>query len=413
VVTVTIATQHEQGETDINQRFLSYVAWAAVLLLPAMALAGETAPKHKSTSIQVAAATADWKALIRAAKREGKVEVNLGGQMPRKLRTVMPAFTEKYGIKVNFKTGGSRGHRARMFAERKMGRHVVDVWIGGANGALAALYPRKLLVPLPDLLIDPEAKDQSLWYKGKHHYTDPEGKLIFTWGASPSHNVSFNTKLVKPGEIKSCQDLLNPKWKGKIVSWVPYRTGTAASAVPMFLNPKIGEKWFRRWATEMKVTIVRDSRQGAEWVALGRYAIGMFGLSTQAKSMSDQGFPIQAYLPHPMAEGEVLSASAANLYAIKNPPNPNARTLFINWVLSKEAQTLFIKLGQTSDSLRRDVDNKIIAPQYRINPKHKYHVPFSDPVYISSQSKVIKKLRRIMKDAGYKTKKRKRKKKKK
>jgi ABC-type Fe3+ transport system substrate-binding protein len=397
----------------MKQGFLSSVAWAAVLLLPAMALAGETAPKAESASTQVAAATADWKTLVRAAKREGKVEVNLGGQMPRKLRTAMPAFTKKYGIKVNFKTGGSRGHRARMFAERKMGRFEVDVWIGGANGALAAIYPKKLLVSLPELLIDPKVKDQSLWYKGKHHYTDPERRLIFTWGASPSYNVSFNTKLVKADEIKSYQDLLNPKWKGKIVSWVPYRTGTAASAVPMFLNPKIGEKWFRRWATEMKVTIVRDSRQGAEWVALGRYAIGMFGLSTQAKSMSDQGFPIQAYLPHPMAEGEVLSASAANLYAIKNPPNPNARTLFINWALSQEAQTLFIKLGQTSDSLRRDVDNKIIAPQYRINPKRKYYVPFSDPVYITSQRKVIKKLRRIMKDAGYKTKKRKRKKKKK
>jgi hypothetical protein len=246
----------------MKQGFLSSVAWAAVLLLPAMALAGETAPKAESASTQVAAATADWKTLVRAAKREGKVEVNLGGQMPRKLRTAMPAFTKKYGIKVNFKTGGSRGHRARMFAERKMGRFEVDVWIGGANGALAAIYPKKLLVSLPELLIDPKVKDQSLWYKGKHHYTDPERRLIFTWGASPSYNVSFNTKLVKADEIKSYQDLLNPKWKGKIVSWVPYRTGTAASAVPMFLNPKIGEKWFRRWATEMKVRHVRPQHPG-------------------------------------------------------------------------------------------------------------------------------------------------------
>jgi iron(III) transport system substrate-binding protein len=261
------------------------------------------------------------------------------------------------------------------------------------------LLPKDLLVELPDLLIDPKVKDPRLWYKGKHHYSDPHGKFIFTWGASPSYNVSFNTKMVKAEEIKSYADLLDPKWKGKIVSWSPARTGTAASTVPMYLNPKIGEKWFRRWINEMDIKFVRDSRQGAEWVAAGRYAIGMFGMSTQAKALEDQGFPIQAYLPHPMAEGQVLSASAANIYAIKNPPNPNARTLFINWALSKEAQELFIKTGQTSDSLRRDVSNKVIAPQYRIDPKADYIVPFADPEYIRRNREILKKLRRMVKAA--------------
>ena len=374
------------------------------LLITGPVVAGISALCLLITSLPAMAASSEWQDLIKAAQREGKVEVNLGGQMPRKLRTAMPAFEKKDGIKVNFKTGGSRSQRARMFAERKLGRYLVDVWIGGANGALAKLLPKKLLVSLPELLLDPKVKDQSLWYKGKHHYTDPFGRYIFTWGASPSYNVSFNTKLVKPGEIKSYADLLDPKWKGKIVSWSPARTGTAASSIPMYLNPKIGEKWFRRWAEEMDVTIVRDARQGAEWVAMGRYAIGMFGISTQAKSLEDQGFPIQAYLPHPMAEGQVLSASAANIYAIKNPPNPNARTLFLNWALSKEAQSKFIKLGQTSDSLRRDVSNKVIAPQYRIDPKAKYFVSFSNPEYISRQKKIMKKLRGIVKKARKKKK---------
>jgi ABC-type Fe3+ transport system substrate-binding protein len=407
-----------KGESIMYRGFFSTQALAiaaAFTLAPAAAQAEGNATDGARAPVQVAAADVmkKWKDLIRAAKREGKVEVNLGGQMPRKLRKAMPAFTEKYGIKVNFKTGGSRGHRARMFAERKMGRYSVDVWIGGANGALAAIYPKKIMVSLPELLIDPQVTNQKLWYKGKHHYTDPQKRYIFTWGASPSYTVAFNTKMVKEGEIKSYKDLLNPKWKGKIVSWMPYRTGTAATTVPMFLNPNLGEKWFRRWANEMDVTIVRDSRQGAEWVAMGRYAIGMFGMSTQAKSMEDQGFPIQAYLPYPMAEGEVLSASAANLYAIKNPPNPNARTLFINWALSKEAQSLFIKIGQTSDSLRMDVDHKLIAKQYRFRSDRKYYIPFEDPAYIANNKMVLKKLRKIMKEAGYKTSRKKRKKKKK
>jgi iron(III) transport system substrate-binding protein len=355
-----------------------------------------------TVSAQVAAATPEMEKLIAAAKKEGKVEVILSGQVPRKLRAAMPAFEAKYGVKINFQTGSGRKHAERILAERRVGRFTLDVWLGGANTALVQLLPNKALASFPELLVDPEVKDPKLWYRGRHHYTDPEHRFIFTWGASPAYNISYNTKLVKPQEIKSYHDLLSPKWKGKIVSWSPGAQGTAASSVPMFINPKIGEKWFRRWANEMKPVIVTDARQAAEWVAIGRFPIGLFGTSTQAEILAGQGFPIAGWLPHPMAEGEVLSASAANLMAMDRAPNPNARNLFLNWALSKEGQSLFIKVAEKTDSLRRDVDNKTIAPQYRINPEGDYYVPFSDPTYINSQDEIITKLRTIMKEAGYK-----------
>ncbi|MDX1483686.1 MAG: extracellular solute-binding protein [Alphaproteobacteria bacterium] len=368
------------------KRYLPGVALAAALLLPI-------------TQGQALAASAEWDKLVKAAQKEGKVEVILGGQMPRKLRTAMPAFTKKYGIKVNYQTGSSRKHSARIRAERKTGRFSADVWIGGANTALSILLPNKMLAPLDELLIDPEVKDPKKWYQGKLHFTDPEGRYIFTWGASPAYVVAINTKLVKPSEIQSYWDLLDPKWKGKIVARSPARRGAAASSVPMLLNPKIGRKWFERWANDMDVTIVRDSRQAVEWLALGRYAIGMFGLGTPAEEMQRQGFPILPYLPHVLKEGETLSASAANIMAVDRPPNPNAQKLFINWALSKETQTLFIKTGKTSDSLRMDVPEDAVAPQYRIRLDRTYYVGFSDPRFINEQRKHLKTLRRIMKKA--------------
>ena len=81
-------------------------------------------------------------------------------------------------------------------------------------------------------------KNPKRWYQGKHHYTDPHGRFIFTWGASPAYVVAINTNLVKPEQIKSYWDLLDPKWKGKIVARSPARRGAAASSVPMLLNPK-------------------------------------------------------------------------------------------------------------------------------------------------------------------------------
>jgi ABC-type Fe3+ transport system substrate-binding protein len=169
----------------------------------------------------------------------------------------------------------------------------------------------------------------------------------------------------------------------------------------MYLNPKIGETWFKRWAREMNVTIVTDARQGAEWIALGRFAIGMFGMSTQAEALKYQGFPISDYLPHPMEEGQVLSASAANIMVMDKAPNPHAAQLFVNWALSREGQATFIKAAEKTDSLRTDVPNDVIEPQYRIDPKANYYVAFTDREYIERKSEITGRLKTIMQEAGY------------
>lgn len=377
---------------------ISSGALALGLVFSVSAYGSDASP---ATAEARAHAVTEWDASVRAAQKEGKVELILSGQMPQKLRKAMPEFEKKYGVKVNFQTGGGSAHAARILAERRVGRFTLDVWLGGANTALVQLVPNKALASFPELLIDPEVKDLGKWYKGKHYYTDPEGRYIFTWGASPTYNLSYNTKLVDPREIKSYADVLNPKWKGKIVSWSPAAQGTGGTSVPMFMNPKIGEQWFRRWAAEMDVTIVSDSRQGAEWVALGRFAIGMFGLDTQAAELKNQGFPIEEFLPHPMAEGEVLSAGAANIMVMDRAPNPNAAKLFVNWALSRDAQEIFIEAAKDVDSLRTDVPNDVLDPQYRIDRNTNYIVPFSDPEYINSQEVILATLKKIMQEAGY------------
>jgi ABC-type uncharacterized transport system YnjBCD substrate-binding protein len=147
------------GNPDLEKLVWGRVL-TAVLVLPLMSVAS------------AAADTAEWDLLVRAAKAEGQLEVVLAGQMPLKLRGVLPAFQEKYGIKVNFHTGGGRQLAARMLAERKAGRYTFDVRIGGVNTALVQLLPAKALTRFDALLVHPEVTDQSLRFKGKHHYSD-------------------------------------------------------------------------------------------------------------------------------------------------------------------------------------------------------------------------------------------------
>jgi len=377
-------------------------ALAIVLMVPGISRAEDIPTAPKATPMRSPEAALAWEQLIKAARAEGKVEVALAGQVPLKLRPGIREFEKTYAIKVNSQAGASNDFAARILAERRVGRYNLDVRIGGANTALVQLMPANAMAPIDTLLADPEVTDRSLWFHGTHHYTDLEGRYIFAFGASPAYNVSINTKLVKPDEIKSYADLLDPKWKGKIVSWSPSDQGTGASSIPLFLNPKIGEAWFRRWAQEMNVTIVKDPRQGAEWVALGRFPIGMFGLNTQAEVLAGEGFPIQGYLPHPMAEGEILSSSAANIMVMGNAPNPNATKLFVNWFLSREGQAVFIKFAEKMDTLRVDVPKDGVPEQHRIRPDRDYMLPFTDPEYTNRQTEILGRLKGIMQVAGYK-----------
>lgn len=370
-------------------------------LIPATGSGAQPKPSASPNVAQNAAdPSAEWAKLVSAARSEGKVELILSGQMPRKLRTLMPKFQEKYGIKVNYQTGSGRAHAARILAERKRDIFSVDVWMGGSGTARVILVPNNMLAPIDTMLVDPEVANPARWYKGRHHYSDTERRYIFAWGAAPLNTVSYNTKLVDPKQIQSFADLLDPKWKGKIVSLSPASRGSGATSVAMYLNPKIGEKWFKRWINEMDVKFVRDARQGAEWLALGRFAIGVFGISTQALQMEEQGFPVKAHLGHGLKEGDALSSSAANIMAFDRAPNPNAMKLFVNWVLSQETQTMFINHVKRMDSLRNDVPNDGIPPQYRIDPKEDYYLGFEDPVYQKKYRGILKRLRRMIKKSG-------------
>jgi len=345
--------------------------------------------------------TEDMQALIKAARAEGQVEVLLSGAVPQKLAVLMPDFEEKYGVRVNFQRGAGNAYAQRILAERRVGRYTLDAWLGGDTTALTVLIPNGALAPIPELLIDPEVTDLSNWYKGRHYYTDPDQRYVFAFGVRPIQLISFNTKLVDPREIRSYQDLLHPKWKGKMVSWNPAAQGAGATAVGMYLHPRIGEEWFRRWASEMNVTMVADARQGAEWLALGRFHLGIFGLATEVEAMSSQGFPVQAEMPHSMSEGEILTLASTNIMVMDRPRNPKAAQLFVNWLLTRDVQQKLIKIAERADTLRTDVNNEVIDAAYRRKPDVDYFVPFVEPRYQNEQDEILKRIGEILKQAGY------------
>ena len=158
---------------------------------------------------------------------------------------------------------------------------------------------------------------------------------------------------MKPDEIRSYDDLLNPRWKGKIGILDP-RSAGAGTSTWAFLYKIKGEEFLRRLAAQ-ELMLSRDQRLLGENLAKGRLALTV-GLSYyNLAPFLKAGQPIG---PLPEAkEGTYTSSGSGALSVIKNSAHPAATKIFVNWLIGKEGQEVYGRaMGQATRRL--DVDTK-------------------------------------------------------
>jgi ABC-type Fe3+ transport system substrate-binding protein len=167
----------------------------------------------------------DWEKTVAAAEKEG--EVAIYGQSRAGVGKAILAFKDAYpGIKINFVGGSGSDLAKKIMAEKRAGKHLVDLSIGGGGTMVLVYHKAGLLAPLPPLLILAEVTDQTKWWSKKHLYADPEGQYVFmAQGDAGSGIAAINTNLIKPGEIQSWWDLLASKYKSKFVMTDPHSAG--------------------------------------------------------------------------------------------------------------------------------------------------------------------------------------------
>ena len=126
-------------------------------------------------------------------------------------------------------------------------------------------------------LILPEVVDESKWWFGQHQYVDPEKRYIFVYVGNVNQYISYNTKLVQPGEIRSYWDFLQPKWKGRMLSRDPKISGSQRIGLRMFYySPELGAEFIRRLYGETDITITQEMRQATDWLAAGKFAMILY-----------------------------------------------------------------------------------------------------------------------------------------
>jgi hypothetical protein len=147
------------------------------------------------------------------------------------------AFQKKFPqIKVNTVVGRDFQLGQQVMAERRAEKYLVDLCITGNITPVTVFHKAKILDPIRPLLVLPEVVNESVWFEGKHHYYDPEDRYIFAFEGTPrSGELTYNTKLVDPEDIRSFWNLLDPKWKGQIVTIDPLVAGPINSGADSFL----------------------------------------------------------------------------------------------------------------------------------------------------------------------------------
>jgi iron(III) transport system substrate-binding protein len=258
----------------------------------------------------------------------------------------------------------------RILSERRAGKYLADVVIGGSSAPLL-LYGAGALDPIKSALTLPEVVDESKWREGKHRYLDSENRYIFMYDGHPqTGGISYNRNLVNPGSLHSLWDFIDPKWKGKIEARDIRSPGSGGANMRFFYySPTLGPKFITRLFKEMDVTLFRDRRQSVDWLASGKFAICFFCVPSEIGRAESQGLPVGRF--GLMKEGAGLYTHSGVIGLLKNTPHPNATKVFINWLLSREGQITFqnayvkAKVG-VANSLREDIPKDSIPVDQRL-----------------------------------------------
>jgi iron(III) transport system substrate-binding protein len=328
---------------------------------------------------------AEWERVIAGAKKEG--EVRLWGDQEITHPDIVAAFTKEYPFVRPVTVSGRVGElMPRIIAERRAGKYLADLYSGGLGGrSFFDFLKTGVLDPIKPVLLLPEVVDGSKWLNGEHYYADGEKRYVFMYeGSLAGVGLHYNTNLVDLKEFKSYWDLLNPKWKGRILLYERVGVGSP-SVVRFYYNAQLGSDFLRRLLTEMDLTVSQDRRQSSDWLASGKFPICIdCGDTDRAKQ---QGLPVDEF-PHANlkeAGYEISTSGNSGLAFVNNASNPNAARIFANWFLSREGQTVWqsvmnTKVLEPSDSMRIDIPKDKVAAPARREEGRKYRVTgFLDP----------------------------------
>jgi len=267
-------------------------------------------------------------ALIEAAKKEGKVSYYTSTDLPV-AEKLARAFEAKYpGIAVRVERTGAERVFQRIGQEYSSNIHAVDV-VNSSDAAHFIVWKRD------GILATYVPEDVAKFYPAEHRDIDGQFASWRIWLSI----IAYNTNLVKAEDApKSFADLLDPKWKGKIVKAHPGYSGTIMTAT-FQMQRDLGWTFFEQLAKQ-NIMQVQSSADPPKKLEIGERAVMADGNEYNIFQMKEAGRPVE---PVYATEGSPLIIGPNGIF--KGSPNPNAAKLFQSFCFSREAQQLIIDVG--------------------------------------------------------------------
>lgn len=253
---------------------------------------------------------------LEAAKKEGKVFV-YGTIIPQVMKLIEAGFEAKYGVNIEYWRGDATKVIERVLTEWRAGKPAFDMVIG-ARGPLSLAKPENVYAQFtPASAANFPAK-----------FRDKDGQLT-AWRVTPV-GILVNTEMVKSADMpKSLDDLLDPKWAGKISMPDPSRHASTATFLWNLRKFK-GDKWldFVRALAKQRPLLVESYSSVPTAIVRGEVALGISYIQYVPQTKGPIGFaPIDQVLADP--SDAALSGKAAN---------PNAARFLIDYLCSPEGQ---------------------------------------------------------------------------
>lgn len=317
-------------------------SFRTALLASCLGIALATAACGSGESTKASPAAGGDRCDASQAKKEGSL-VYYSADEPNQIKAISKAFAEKYpGVKVQTQVGRGKDAREKVIAEQAAGRVLGDVVLAGTNtlSELGELgYLVKYRAPGTKAVYDGLLTDGG--------YDNPRDVNVY--------GITVNTKMVPlEDRPRDWSDLTDPKYRGLMASQDPRGSGGAMFVFAALLE-KQGEGFIADLAKQ-KYFFGESNSQLVTDLVRGEFGILTSSNASAAAPLREEGAPIEFIRPE---SGVILIP--ISMAIVKDAPHPAAAHCFVDWMMSKEGQTLTASLDSTP--ARTDVPAKDASQQ--------------------------------------------------
>lgn len=261
--------------------------------------------------------------LAAAAQKEGSFLLYTSFA-EKDLPPLTAAFEKRYGVKVKVWRAHSEKVLQRTLTEAAARRYEVDA-IHSAALEMETLHREKILQavasPYSAELIAGALRPHREWV----------ATYLSVWVQA------YNTRLVKKEDLpRTFQDLLDPKWKGKL--GIEANVPEWYSTVVLDMGEEKGVKFFRDLVGRNGISVRSGHSLLNNMVVAGEVPLALTDYNFLAEAAKSKGAAIDWFVLEPAV------ARMSGIGIARRAPHPNAALLFHDFMLSTEAQELLLSM---------------------------------------------------------------------